>query len=173
MGRTAGRWRAFTEGDSTPKTPNLPGVKWIAADAMIYFFFLIEGKKGERNCWIKPWATWYSCACPCLLQGSWTRWPLKVPSNSKGSMILWWVVVTLSRQGSGSVCEDIGLLQTFCQSRIFPSSGRAAPSTQICWIRGSVKACRWFKKLPCFHREKSLLKWFQISAFRLAGNDWG
>ena len=27
--------------------------------------------------------------CPCSLQGSWTRWPLKVPSNSKDSMILW------------------------------------------------------------------------------------
>jgi len=25
--------------------------------------------------------------CPCALQGSWTRWPLKVPSNSKDSTI--------------------------------------------------------------------------------------
>ena len=26
--------------------------------------------------------------CLCALQGSWTRWPSEVPSNSKGSMIL-------------------------------------------------------------------------------------
>jgi len=28
-----------------------------------------------------------SCSCPCSLQRSWTRWPLKVPSNSNHSMI--------------------------------------------------------------------------------------
>jgi len=32
-------------------------------------------------------ATWSSCGCPYSLQGSWSRWPLKVPSNS----ILWLV----------------------------------------------------------------------------------
>ena len=31
------------------------------------------------------WATWCNCSCPCSCQGSWTRWPLKLPSNS----ILW------------------------------------------------------------------------------------
>jgi len=35
---------------------------------------------------IRPWATWSNCGS---LQGSWTRWPSDVPSNSKGSMILW------------------------------------------------------------------------------------
>ena len=30
---------------------------------------------------IQPW-------CPRALQGSWTRWSLKVPSNNKDSMIL-------------------------------------------------------------------------------------
>ena len=35
------------------------------------------------------WAlsTWLSCRCPCSLQRSWTRWPLKVPSNSNNSLI--------------------------------------------------------------------------------------
>jgi len=33
-------------------------------------------------------ATWSSWRCPCSLQGSWTRWPLKVPSNPRHSMIL-------------------------------------------------------------------------------------
>jgi len=31
----------------------------------------------------KPiWNVGSSCRCPCSLQGSWTRWPLKFPSNS-------------------------------------------------------------------------------------------
>ena len=28
------------------------------------------------------------CRCSCSLQGSWTRWPLRVPSISNNSMIL-------------------------------------------------------------------------------------
>ena len=36
-------------------------------------------------------ATWWSCRCPCSLQGSWIRWPLKVRSNSSDSMILWFL----------------------------------------------------------------------------------
>ena len=28
------------------------------------------------------------CRCPCSLQGSWSRWPLRVPSDSNDSMIL-------------------------------------------------------------------------------------
>lgn len=27
------------------------------------------------------WATWYGWRCPCSVQGVWTRWPLKVPSE--------------------------------------------------------------------------------------------
>ena len=43
----------------------------------------------SRQGWIRPWATWSSCAPLCSLQGSWTTWPSEVPSNSKDSMILW------------------------------------------------------------------------------------
>ena len=35
------------------------------------------------------WAICSSCRCPCSVQGSWTRQPLKVPSNSNDSVILW------------------------------------------------------------------------------------
>ena len=35
------------------------------------------------------WATWSSWRCPCSLQGGWTRWPLKAPSNLNYSMILY------------------------------------------------------------------------------------
>ena len=47
--------------------------------------------------WIRPWATCFSCAYPCSLEGSWTRWPLKVPSNSKDSVILWFYVEGLTK----------------------------------------------------------------------------
>ena len=33
------------------------------------------------------WANWSSGRCPCSLQGGWTRWSLKVPSNPNHSMI--------------------------------------------------------------------------------------
>ena len=34
------------------------------------------------------------CRCPCSLQGNWTRWPLRVPSNSSNSTILFcfWIM---------------------------------------------------------------------------------
>lgn len=34
-------------------------------------------------------ALWSSWRCPCSLWGGWTRWPLKVFSNPKYSMMLW------------------------------------------------------------------------------------
>ena len=33
-------------------------------------------------------STWWSCGCPCPLQGIWTRWPVSVPSNTNDFMIL-------------------------------------------------------------------------------------
>lgn len=37
---------------------------------------------------LERWATWWSCGCPCSLQGDWTRWPLRVPSNPNHSTII-------------------------------------------------------------------------------------
>lgn len=45
-------------------------------------------KRLSRPGWTRLWATWSSCGCLCPLQGSWIRWRLKFPSNSKESMIL-------------------------------------------------------------------------------------
>ena len=44
--------------------------------------------------WSALWATWSSGRCPCPWQEGWTRWSLKVPSNPKQSMILWWKTVS-------------------------------------------------------------------------------
>ena len=51
------------------------------------------------------WATWSSWRCPCSLKEGWARWPLKVPSNPKHSMILWLLqcssdIVTVVRTGA-------------------------------------------------------------------------
>jgi len=44
---------------------------------------ILEDTQGQAG-----WAlsTWWSCRCLCSLQGSWTKWPLRVPSNSNDSM---------------------------------------------------------------------------------------
>ena len=39
--------------------------------------------------WTGLWVICWSCRCPCSLQKSWTGWPLRVPSNSNDSMVLW------------------------------------------------------------------------------------
>jgi len=36
----------------------------------------------------RPLSTWCNCRCPYSLQRHWTRWPLRVLSNSNDSMIL-------------------------------------------------------------------------------------
>jgi len=50
-------------------------------------------------------STCCSCRCPCSWQGSWTRRPLRVPSNPNDSMIFqignWWQVDLL-----GSLLKD-------------------------------------------------------------------
>ena len=43
----------------------------------------------SRPGWMEFWAPWSSCRCPCSLQGSRSRWSLKIPSNSNCSVVLW------------------------------------------------------------------------------------
>ena len=63
--------------------------------------------------WTGLWAVWWSCRCPCSLQGSWTRWPLNVPSNSNDSMRLWLYDPKLNNvwsfllQGGEAVCSSL------------------------------------------------------------------
>ena len=43
----------------------------------------------SRSGWTGNWVTWLSCVCPCSQHGSYTRWPIRVPSNSNNSMTPW------------------------------------------------------------------------------------
>jgi len=54
-------------------------------------------------------STWWSCRCPCSVQGCWTRWPLGVPSNSNGSVILWvWAVCAVHDFWVCGCCSHCG-----------------------------------------------------------------
>jgi len=53
----------------------------VVVDALSLNAFKVRLDKAMGNM-IQLW-------CPCSLQGSWTRWPSEVPSNSKDSMIVW------------------------------------------------------------------------------------
>jgi len=56
--------------------------------------------KHSRPGWTALWVTWSSWRYPCLLQEGWARWPLKIPSNPKHSMILFtWKILGISCQG--------------------------------------------------------------------------
>jgi len=56
----------------------------------------------SRSNWMGLWATWSSCRCPCSLQRSWTRWLLRVSSNSSDSMIVW----NLTARNTVCACTD-------------------------------------------------------------------
>ena len=56
--------------------------------------------KHSRSGWMGLWATWSSWRCPCSLQGVRARWPLKVPSNTNHSTILWFYERWMIRQAA-------------------------------------------------------------------------
>ena len=48
--------------------------------------------------WMELWAPWSSCRCPSSLQGSWTRWPVRVPSKSDDYWIPWHALYNLRQK---------------------------------------------------------------------------
>jgi len=80
------------------------------------------------------WATWSSCRCPRSLQGSWTRWPLKVCSNSKDSMVQCHGPFWPPGHTAGS-CSDGCQLTT---PDPFPS--QSLPTPLLVWTKSCFKA---------------------------------
>jgi len=95
-----------------------------------------EGQAGPDR------ATWSSCRRPCSLQGSRTRWLLKVLSKWNNSMILWtvfyWIFFRARRsEVPGASCpltikvavkwQDVTLLESRTRSKLVDSKRR--------WVR--------------------------------------
>lgn len=49
-----------------------------------------------RSSWTGLWSTWSIWRCPGSLQGNWTKWSLKDPSNPNCSVILWFYKLAFS-----------------------------------------------------------------------------
>ena len=63
--------------------------------------------------WTRLPAAWSSCRCPCSLQEIWSRWALKVSSNSNDSIILWlWILMKFSL-----TCLELKWKQLYLEKR--------------------------------------------------------
>ena len=72
-----------------PATEASPNSRWNTGTGCPERQWRPHPWKHSRPVWTGLWATWSSWRCPSSLQGGWARWPLKVPSNPKHSMILY------------------------------------------------------------------------------------
>ena len=120
--------------------------------------------KHSRPSWTGLWATWSGWRCPCLLQEGWARWPLKVPSNPKRSMICgsegsWCPAMGCGRAGSSHVervhhswgsCSPKLLLPRKAEVLLWdlPSDDTGAGFTCLFYGEASVIACLW---VPLWH----------------------
>lgn len=96
--------------------------------------------RSSRQGWIKPSASWFSCACPSSLQGSWNRWPLKFPSNSKDSVI---------QEFRGILGERKSIYAAFCVgfwSFLLKRKKKIAAKQGVCACRGWWG---WAQQGPC------------------------
>lgn len=61
--------------------------------------------KHSRSGWTRLWAIWSGWRSSCSLQGGWTGWPLKVPSNPKYSVIVWHASLGVPKATSSGLNE--------------------------------------------------------------------
>jgi len=61
-------------------------------------YFHVLNELDPRSSWMGSEQPDLVKICPCSQQGGWARWPLKVSSNPKHSMILW---TTISWEANG------------------------------------------------------------------------
>ena len=102
-------------------------VWWDLGLALLRFFTIREG----RRCYRLPrevedapsletakvgldgaLSTWWSCGGPCSVQGSWTGWTLRVPSNSNNSLTLQFMTLSVPQHLSSFLIKI--LLWTIC-----------------------------------------------------------
>jgi len=91
--------------------------------------------------WMGPWPTWCSCRCACSMQGSWTRWPLKVPSNSNDSMIQWYLHQFLAALWEGNLLKRHSKRQEFVWGSILD---------ERCRVYLEIETASFFLSGNCF-----------------------
>ena len=108
-------------------------------------------------------STWWSCRCPCSVQGSWTRWPLRVPSNSNDAMIpLSWELKFLTNSSKHHTPPKIHLhlhTMTHCNG----SSTEGSPTLLIYSMEVHL-SLKFFHQVPFFGQvtQKSI-RWLKMN----------
>ena len=127
-----------------------------------------------------PWATWVSRASSCSLQGSCTRWPLKVSSDSKDSMILWFYC---HRSAGASVCYCLQRAQDEDASAIWRVTHIIRQGEAEINLHSQVSK-QAFSKLPVFRLASAVSRieqqltrvtssWSQAAHEERCVTDWG
>ena len=100
----------------------------------------------SRSGWTGLWATRSSWRQPYSLQGGWTRWPLKVPSNSNYSVILWiYDSMIISSEKLNYASRRTMSINLYCDS-----SSHSERSSQFSdfWLKSSETW--WEVQFTCF-----------------------
>jgi len=139
----------------------------------------------RSGCMREALSTWWSCRCPCSLQGDWARWLLKLPSNSNNSMFLWFYdppkkqVWSLIKEGRDSPCLLVSTShwlskRTGGDHRGFRVEGRAGiapPSRQRCWrwptAQHSHNTCVSGLEMQILHKGEDFVPLTAAVAFRM------
>ena len=95
------------------------------------------------------WATWCSCRCPCSLQEGCTRWPLRVPPKSNGSVTLWFqsqICEIVKKYPLRAILQNKGMVAPPAMSQPHPLQGVSA----VCWWPQAVLGrCAAALSKPC------------------------
>jgi len=116
------------------ESPAFSNLRAVLCASLYYLWVVTE--QSAKKCGVWKHHCRYpcsSCRCPCSLQGSWSRWPLRVPSNLNNSMILWCRGTGWEGTKEGKGDPDIHIHST--KGKLLALSSLAAPhplSHQIC-----------------------------------------
>ena len=95
----------------------------------------------SRPGWTRLCATWLSCGCSCSFpvpQGSWTRRPSKVSSNTKDSVIFFYLFFLIY-----FFCTVAPKTAHNTQAEVVPAESRAGQSLHFtgwqCCVTGEIK----------------------------------
>lgn len=128
-------------GSASPTFGILKTMDVLPMGCQILHLCVVISWRHSRSGWIWLWTPWSSCRCPCPLQGSVTRWPLRDSSDSNDSMLVWCILAT-SRHVTWTVWASC---YEGCHSPMTPGSINASIGE---WQR-------WDEACSCLHPDLS------------------